>query len=174
MLRYKEKPLPKNSDLQTLVLTEQISRDYIEILRAIVVPDIVSQYGLKLREIRVLMCLMNSPAQYMSASEVAEHLRQDRATIARSSIILIGAKYVRTSPNLDDSRVKNLYLTERGIEAAQSCLDIFEKRLNEIQDFDEIDGSLLQGETNLATLKAMETRGRLILQLAKRTQKTRS
>lgn len=174
MYRYKEKPLPENVDLQALVLTEQISRDYVEVLRTVIVPDIHSEHGLKLREIRVLMCLASSPAQYISASEVADHLRQDKATIARSAIILIGAKLVRSTPNLDDSRVKNLYLTDEGRQVAQSCTDLFETRLEEIQELDEMEDFILQGEYTLASLKALENRGRLILQLAKRTQKTTS
>ena len=115
MYRYKEKPLPENADLQALVLTEQISRDYVEVLRTVIVPDIHSEHGLKLREIRVLMC-----------------------------------------------------------QVAQSCTDLFETRLEEIQELDEMEDFILQGEYTLASLKALENRGRLILQLAKRTQKTSS
>ena len=172
--RFKEKSLPENTDLQALTLSEQISRDYVELLRIIVAPDILERYNLKLREFRVLMCLAASTSQFMSASEVADSLRQDKATIARSSIILIGMKHIYTAPNLDDSRVKNLYLTESGREVASACFTLFDNRLEEIQAFDEISDSILDAKDTLATLKALEVRSQQILLLAKRTKKNQS
>ncbi len=172
--RYKEKSLPENADLQALMLSEQISRDYIELLRTIVAPEILDRYGLKLREIRVIMCLASSASIFMSASEVADYLRQDKATIARSSITLIGMKYIHTAPNLDDSRVKNLYLTDIGAEAARACLALFEQRLAEIQSLAEMEDSILDGAETLEALKTLESRSRHVLQLAKRTKKFQS
>jgi len=167
---FKEKSL-ENTDFVALFLFEQISRDYIEILKALVVPVISSEYNLKLREIRVLMYLEASTDNYMSAAELCEALRQDSATITRSSIILIGEKCLYTTPNLDDSRVKNLYLTEKGAEIAAACRDIFENAISSIQESGEIEPSILEDETMITRLRKFEKRSRLILKLARRNKK---
>lgn len=174
MYLYKEKSLPENADLRALMFAEQISRDYIEIIRTEVVPEIFEKYKIKLREIRVLMCLGCSTEKYMSASEVTGSLRQDRATIARSSIILIGEKFVYTTPNMDDSRVKNLYLTPKGTQVAAECIDLFERRLKDIQALGELEGAFIEEEETTSILKTLEKRARLILHLSKRIKKSRS
>jgi len=83
-------------------------------------------------------------------------------------------KHIYTAPNLDDSRVKNLYLTESGHDVASACFALFDNRLEEIQAFDEISDSVLDAKDTLATLKALEVRSQQILLLAKRTKKNQS
>lgn len=166
-----EQYLPKPADLQVFLLSDQISRDYTEILRNEVVPKISEKYGIKLREIRVLMCLESSLKRHTSAADVADMLRQDRATITRSSIILIGEKCIYTTPNLDDSRVKNLHMTDKGIEIATVSRELFNAALIDVQDYQELESLTAKDVKTLTILEKLEKRARFLLLLVKRNKK---
>lgn len=173
MINIKDKLLPEDTDLKAFILTEQISRDYLDTIRTEVAPDIIEDFGIRLREIRILMCLGLSSNHYMSATEVANILRLDRATVTRSSIILIGKNYIHTTPNLEDSRVKNLYLTEKGHEISLLCRTKFVDAVRLIESFGDLDESILKKPKSITVLKKIEKRARSILYYSYRMKKLR-
>ena len=165
-----DKFLPTSPDLRVLALAEQISRDYVEIIKAEVVPEIFETYALKLREIRVLMLLgqLNEPR---SAAQLAETLRQDPATITRSSLSLIGARFLYTSDNPDDNRIKNLNLTQKGQIAAAKCIQLFEQAISDLQGISDKDEKIANRDTETDILSAMESQTRQMLRISRRQKK---
>ncbi len=161
--------LPEHPDLQALALTEQISRDYLDVLREAIIPEIQKTYNLKLREVRLLLGLIYA-GRPLSAAALSEFMRQDPATIARSSILLIGGDYVYTTPNLDDARIKNLHLTDKGKAAAEACRQAFDDALEQMSTFTELH-NLPQSEEPLTVLKKLERRSSVLVILARRLTK---
>lgn len=106
------------SELEVMMLAEQVYRDYSDILKSSVIPDITKAFGLKLREVRVLDCAAKLKG-HVSAANIAEHLRQDPATITRSMVSLIGLGFVTTSESFEDGRSRVINLTEKGNEVVE-------------------------------------------------------
>lgn len=115
-----------------MILAEQISKDYTEVLKLIVVPAVKALYDLKLREVRLVMGLGKS-REAISASELADQLRQDPSTVTRSLIILVRGGFVTTVENEADGRSKMISLTDKGQAAARLCYDSFDDFLTAIE-----------------------------------------
>lgn len=164
------KSLPESPDLKALALAEQISRDYVEIIKLEVVPEIFNEYGLKLREIRVLMT-MRASNEPRSAAQLAEFLRQDPATITRSSVSLIGGKFLYSSDDPYDHRIKNLNLTDKGLTAAKKCTSLFEAAVTRLQTSGGIEYDTESMAKASGFFSVIEERTRELLMRARRLKK---
>jgi DNA-binding MarR family transcriptional regulator len=162
----KPNTLPKNSDLGFMTLAEQISRDYQEFLKLIVVPPLSERYGLKLREIRVLMCLEDVKSD-LSATELADTLRQDPSTITRSLIALVRGDFIETHESVKDGRSKRINLLVKGQEAASLINDIIETELNEIDDEEGLAESLRSDAVYTERMLEVRERAKFVLNAAK-------
>jgi len=164
------KSLADSPDLRALALAEQISRDYVELIRLKVVPEIFNEYALKLREIRVLMA-MKASNEPRSAAQLAEFLRQDPATITRSSVSLIGGKFLYSSEDPYDNRIKNLELTEKGLAAATKSVELFEKAVERLKNREENEDDVGSLKKGISFLSPLESRTRELLKRARKVKK---
>ncbi len=106
------------TELDTMLLAEQIYRDYQDILKSSVIPVISKEYNLKIREMSVLAYAEKLNGRG-SAADIAYSLRQDPATITRSMVTLIGLGFVTTSESFEDGRSRIITLKDKGLEAVE-------------------------------------------------------
>jgi len=126
-------PHEQCEDLVYFLHAENISRDYNDFIKNMILPEFRKQYALKLREIRVLTAIAScDKAAY--ASYLSNLLRQDPATITRSLIVLIDQGYVESEEDSKDARSKLLKTTQKGSDAADHFLDIFKKMIGTVVD----------------------------------------
>lgn len=110
---------------------EQTCRDYQDFIKTAVLPQVSARFELRLRELLTLYCI-GSAVSAISLSDVATIMRQDAATLTRSSIVLVGKKMVTTSKSFEDSRVKLLHLTDLGKEVLELFKDVLNKTLEHV------------------------------------------
>jgi len=150
-----------------MTLAERVYRDYIDVIKMIVVPEMDAAAKLKLREVRVLMSLGYSTAA-VSASELAEQLRQDPSTVTRSLLILVRGGFIKTFENQADGRSKMIALTEEGEILAMKCRNVLEGFLAEIDQTDGLEDSLRPDEIYVERLTDISKRASFVLEQAKR------
>jgi DNA-binding MarR family transcriptional regulator len=124
------------SELQTMIIAEQVYRDYMDILKSSVMPEIIETFGLKIRDIRILANAAEQNGR-ISAADIAHNLRQDPATITRSMVSLIGLGFVTTSESFEDGRSRVINLTDKGFEAVGLYNDLTHKALTKATIIDE-------------------------------------
>ena len=103
------------NEIGLYLAAEQTCRDYQDFIKSAVLPQIAAKFDLRFRELLTLYCI-GSAVTSISLSDVATIMRQDAATLTRSSIVLVGKKMVTTSKSFEDSRVKLLHITDFGKE----------------------------------------------------------
>lgn len=170
------KPIPSDhmvvsidvsSELETMIIAEQVYRDYLDILKSSVIPEITKTYELKLREVRVLACAAKSDG-HISAADIASTLRQDPATITRSMVTLIGLGFVKTSESFSDGRSRVINLTDKGLNAVDKYHNLLHEALNRATIIDE---TFLSAD-NLKSTKSVLTK--LAARLSKLSRNLRS
>lgn len=149
-----------------MTLAEQIYRDYLDVIKMVVVPEMDASSKLKLREVRVLMSLGYSTAA-VSASELAEQLRQDPSTVTRSLVILVRGGYIKTFENQSDGRSKMIALTETGQVLALKCRNVLESFLADIDATDGLEDSLRPDDVYVKRLTDIGKRASFVLERAK-------
>ena len=148
-------------DLRAFSYAEWIVGDYMAFIKSVVMPVFTKTHKLKLREIRVLTTILIS-GRNITASEIAEFLRQDPATITRCMVVLIGKGYAESSENYSDGRSRILALTDSGKEAAQLFIDIFDEGIKTYDQTVQYSRSEPQPEDDIVrvldsiTLRVME------------------
>lgn len=143
-----------HNDLNYLSYAEWISGDYNEFVKRTILPRFSRRFPLKLREMRVLITISEFNS-LKTAGEIAEHLRQDPATVTRAMVILIGKGFVMSKENFHDGRSRILTLTEKGTSASTYFFHLFETALATIPQQDD-------EETILEVLKALSSRARIL------------
>jgi DNA-binding MarR family transcriptional regulator len=149
-----------SSELETMIVAEQVYRDYLDILKSSVIPEITKTYKLKIREMRVLACAAKLNGQ-ISAADIATTLRQDPATITRSMVTLIGHGFVSTSESFSDGRSRVINLTDKGFNAVDTYNSLVQKALTRATIIDDT----FMSADNLHTTKNM------MIKLARRVSK---
>jgi len=145
-------------DLDYLSYAEWISGDYNEFVKKTILPSFSKRYALKMREVRVLIAISEFNA-LKTSGEIAEHLRQDPATITRSMVTLIGKGFVSSRENFHDGRSRILTLNEKGETAANYFFKLFETAVFAMPDNSEL--SRRETET-LNALQTLSQRARLL------------
>ena len=163
----KSKFLADNSDINFMTLAEQIYKDYLDVIKLVVVPRVGKSHKLKLREIRVLMSLGSSTSA-VSASELAEQLRHDPSTVTRSLVILVRGNFIVTTENEADGRSKMIALTEKGKNTAAECREVFEDFLSDIDAGEGLEESLRTDDVYVERLVDISKRATFVLDSAKR------
>jgi len=121
-------------ELGLVFASEQIFRDYKEFIKTSVMPEMQQHCDLRLREVLTLICI-DSAVQPVSAKEVATIIRQDPATMSRSTLILIGKKYIVTLRNVNDHRAKILQVTPEGKKITSIFREVLSERFGKLQNF---------------------------------------
>lgn len=151
------------NDLRIFSYAEWIAGDYLEFVKAVVMPLFKNSYGLKLREIRVLSTI-SIAGRNITASEIAEFLRQDPATVTRCMVVLIGKGFVESSENFSDGRSRILSITESGRKAADKFLNLFGNAVSTYDDSLQFRRGVGETEEDVmrildsVTLRAMDMR----------------
>ncbi len=112
-------------------------------LKAAVVPIVTRQFGIKIREIRVLVCA-HQLGNRVAGTDIATALRQDPATITRSVITLVGLKFVETTDNYEDGRSRLILLTDKGRQAVACFNHAFDTAISKAEN--ALDLRLTHGE----------------------------
>lgn len=146
------------NDFDYLSYAEWISGDYNEFVKKTIMPSFTKKYSLKVREMRVIVTISEFNA-LKTAGEIAEHLRQDPATITRSMVVLIGKGLVASKENFHDGRSRILTLTESGELAAQYFFELFETAIGAVPE--NLAPKSEQPEI-LQALKSLSERARLL------------
>ena len=118
-------------------------------------------HPLKIREIRVLTNIVSS-VEPPTLKDVAEYLREDAATITRSTIILTGNGYILTVVDSHDGRSRRLVATEKGEQAAQHFIFIFNQVIEVASEILSKSKSLNHYELE-TSLKVIANRARTVL-----------
>lgn len=119
-----------------MMLAEQVYRDYLDVLKSSVIPEITKTFSLKVRDIRILANAAEKNGR-ISAADIAFNLRQDPATITRSMVSLIGLGFVTTSESFEDGRSRVINLTDKGFEAVELYNSLVRKALTTATIIDE-------------------------------------
>jgi len=117
---------------------EKISADYSEIIKYRVLPLLPQRGDLKLRELRVLTCILFFTIP-ITPAQIAEILRVDPATISRSVQKLEKANMLKREKNGRDARSIRLILTPEGRELTTE----YTTTVGEV--FKELESHLLYG-----------------------------
>ena len=126
-----------------MTYAEQMQKDYTDVLKAAVVPIVTKQFGIKIREIRVLVCA-HQLGNRVAGTDIANALRQDPATITRSLITLVGLKFVETTDNYEDGRSRLILLTDKGNQAVACFNKAFDEAISKAES--ALDLRLTHGE----------------------------
>ena len=129
----------------------RISRDYMTFLNRHAVNPLSARPKIKVRELRVLMCL-DYFGEASTSIRVAKVMRYDKATVARATATLINDGYIEAEISDTDDREKPLWLTVKGHAAAQ---EYKEKSLAAINRADRITGTPQDPETMRRCLAAL-------------------
>lgn len=121
-------------ELGLVFASEQIFRDYKEFIKSSVMPELQHHCDLRLREVLTLICI-DSAVQPVSAKDVATIIRQDPATMSRSTVILIGKKYIVTLRNVHDHRAKILQVTPEGKKITNIFRQIVSERFGKLDSY---------------------------------------
>lgn len=106
-----------NKDGAMYFATSHISENYVQLMRRHVLPSLTLNPGLKLREIRVLGCMLKYKFP-LQASDVARLLCVDPSTISRAVQKLLSENMIHKLECRDDARAHILVLTEPGRDVA--------------------------------------------------------
>ena len=107
------------ADTTFQALSEKIADDYAAIIKNCVVPSLGDAKGLKIRELRILVCLEFYDVP-LSPAHIAAMLRYDPATVTRAVKCLERAEMVRREKDRHDTRSILLHLTESGLKLAET------------------------------------------------------
>lgn len=121
----------KPNEMGVFFAAEQSSRDYLDFIKNAVLPQIAGKVDLRIRELLTLYCVGSAPTA-ISLSEIANVMRQDAATLTRSSIVLVGQGMITTSKSFQDSRVKLLHITDAGKEVSGLFHKVMDNALGQI------------------------------------------
>ncbi|MGJ8564109.1 MAG: MarR family winged helix-turn-helix transcriptional regulator [Alphaproteobacteria bacterium] len=103
----------ESKDMDLFFMVGQIVRDYEEFIKNAVMPEITAKHEIKIRELLVLICIQ-SALQPVTSADIATVMRKDPATMTRSTLVLIGKKYITTMRSRTDNRGKILQMTDQG------------------------------------------------------------
>lgn len=111
---------------------EKIASDYTDIIKARVLPNLKNLGDLKLRELRILICLhfFDIP---ITPAQVAEILRFDPATVSRAIRKMEKVGKLTREDNGKDKRSIRLKLTAEGIKLAEVYVDTISDVFNELE-----------------------------------------
>lgn len=151
-------------DFDYLSYAEWISGDYNEFVKKTIMPSFTKEYSLKMREMRVILTISEFNS-LKTAGEIAEHLRQDPATITRSMVALIGKGLVVSKENFHDGRSRILTLTEEGEIAAQYFFELFETAIGAVPQYQTAKSDRPE---IIQALKSLSERARLLHDAQKR------
>jgi len=129
----------------------RISSDYMTFLNRHAIKSLTAVPKIKVRELRVLMCL-DYFGEASTSISVAKIMRYDKATVARATSTLIEDGYIASEISDTDDREKPLWLTDKGHEAAQEYKIL---SLSAIQKADDVTGGARDVETIRRSLAAL-------------------
>lgn len=149
-------------ELHIVFAAEQIFKDYKDFVKSAVMPYIEHRYKIRMREMLTLICV-DSAVQPISAKEVATIIRQDPATMSRSTVILIGRKYISTLRNVNDHREKILQITTEGKDVTKTFRKILAERFDKLKDFEMLYNARRSiSEIDFNTIEPLQERARLL------------
>lgn len=121
------------------LLCRRISRDYLVFLKRHAVIKLTSDPIIKIRELRVIMCLeyFGKPT---APHKIAKLMRYDPATVTRALTILSRDGYVQSIDSSDDEREKPVWITDKGRIAADEYKTV---SWDALRAADEITGHIL-------------------------------
>lgn len=130
-------------DIELLSAAEQMARDYLDFLKNMVMPKMAQYCDLNLRELRVLS-LLDTTEAVLSSTKIAEILRQDKATITRSMVILIQGDFVKTTENPQDARSRHVHLTQNGQQLATYYQTVLKDAIERTEkEYSQITGEII-------------------------------
>lgn len=109
-------------DFALHLICKNISEDYIKFLNAHVIKALLKPTKLRIRELRVLMCLHHNAAPKLP-SKIAKTMRMDPATVTRAVKILSEGGYLVISESLRDERSKPLTITDKGMSLTSEYVE---------------------------------------------------
>ena len=146
------------------VLATQISANYLQFIKARIIPELGEFSQTPLRELRTLMAIAQF-GEPIKGAKISKLLSYDPASVTRSARWLIEAGFIRVQDNSRDGRSVFYGLTAKGIELSDlyrevSALAILE--LNEISSGQPSHHELLQA---LSVLEKVRDRSQIALNL---------
>ena len=129
----------------------RIASDYMTFFNRHAIKPLGAVPKIKIRELRVLMCL-ESFGEASTSVRMAKEMRFDKATIARATAALTDGGYIAAETSDIDDRAKPFWLTEKGLKAAR---DYKAKSSAALQRADQITGASQDKETARRSLAAL-------------------
>lgn len=110
------------------LICKNVSEDYGKFLNTHVIKKMLKGKKIKLRELRVLMCLHHLKVPTVP-SKIAKIMRMDPATVSRAVKILIAENYLEVFNDIQDERAKPLWIKNLGVELATEFADRVDEAL---------------------------------------------
>lgn len=139
------------------LICKNIAEDYIKFLNTHVIKKMLKGKKIKIRELRVLMCLEHLKVP-TAPSRIAKIMRMDPATVSRAIKVLTSEGYIDVFDDMHDDRAKLLWIKKLGVELC----DEYKSRVDDALAFAQrVSGnslSDLRKEEMLTTLLSLRER----------------